>query len=232
MCGEQQADFSCHAGVHGSPPRVRGTGVTATSNDLLRRITPACAGNRVVRLDAFLDAGDHPRVCGEQRKNRILRYWLPGSPPRVRGTVDGFACSIASVRITPACAGNSCCCIHSFFSKQDHPRVCGEQFLWRFTSHPHRGSPPRVRGTGGGIRPPEPSIRITPACAGNRPRHSARWRHIPDHPRVCGEQIRCTSRAGFEIGSPPRVRGTEFGGYGKGLWWRITPACAGNRIHG
>ena len=49
---------------------------------------------------------DHPRVCGEQQKVMQLRTWLIGSPPRVRGTVDGLGDTSVTDRITPACAGN------------------------------------------------------------------------------------------------------------------------------
>ena len=45
---------------------MRGTAEELKGFDLRNRITPACAGNRMVmeRLEALYE--DHPRVCGEQ----------------------------------------------------------------------------------------------------------------------------------------------------------------------
>ena len=35
-----------------------------------KRITPACAGNRLILPPAAIEVRDHPRVCGEQRHYR------------------------------------------------------------------------------------------------------------------------------------------------------------------
>ena len=73
-------------GTSGSPPRVRGTALRALPCGGLKRITPACAGNRnEKRVIAFL-RWDHPRVCGEQTKGGGFLFCQSGSPPRVRGT--------------------------------------------------------------------------------------------------------------------------------------------------
>ena len=150
----------------------------------------------------------------------------------MRGTAFFSASSTAVFRITPACAGNSNASTTMGTYTQDHPRVCGEQSSIFNVPKSQIGSPPRVRGT-----VPHPPgymyrLRITPACAGNRNWDSDLYGGAGDHPRVCGEQIRCTSRAGCGIGSPPRVRGTAAlcpdGDIRKG----ITPACAGNRRRG
>ena len=133
--------------------------------------------------------------------------------------------------------------------EKDHPRVCGEQLFFRFTSLFFRGSPPRVRGTARArscdIRLPvdHPRVcgeqyhytyiilrsqRITPACAGNS--DTARRVSIDtrDHPRVCGEQIiRCPENP-MHLGSPPRVRGTVINLKVNAKKSGITPACAGN----
>ena len=91
------------------------------------------------------------------------------------------------------------------------------------------GSPPRVRGTVG------PAIRtghwggITPACAGNSEAQAIKEEADKDHPRVCGEQHASPKRPDISAGSPPRVRGTAAVVVGPFAWWRITPACAGNR---
>ena len=158
----------------------------------------------------------------------LFRRLLRGSPPRVRGTVAFIYLLWYNFRITPACAGNSLADEPRSENREDHPRVCGEQRLPSPSNPSLIGSPPRVRGTGGGIRPPEPSIRITPACAGNSPRGVPIAGDAGDHPRVCGEQllIRCLFQQ--KPGSPPRVRGTAPLTCSYVYPSRITPACAGN----
>ena len=173
------------------------------------RITPACAGNsRISRLAAF-SSRDHPRVCGEQCSLDFETFLHEGSPPRVRGTAARPKLSTSIVRITPACAGNSYFRFHLFCGQGDHPRVCGEQTLFRNVYALHKGSPPRVRGTGNLDYGGRSRRGITPACAGNS---QMAWRsRAPrrDHPRVCGEQIYITRSCSRETGSPPRVRGTD-----------------------
>ena len=50
---------------------------------------------------------------------------------------------------------------------RDHPRVCGEQEAGKGMKNVMEGSPPRVRGTVGGLSAEGAGARITPACAGN-----------------------------------------------------------------
>ena len=134
------------------------------------RITPACAGNRADAQNPQLHQGDHPRVCGEQRIYDCSCLGCFGSPPRVRGTGTAMSMTREEARITPACAGNSCCHAPAFLRREDHPRVCGEQYLFSRTIFDLLGSPPRVRGTVNQFFRGDEEVRITPACAGNRPR--------------------------------------------------------------
>ena len=132
------------------------------------RITPACAGNRVLPFSIFGSAKDHPRLRGEQHQLSVFICPEQGSPPLARGTVYRFAPGDADFRITPACAGNSSRYRKTGSSPRDHPRLRGEQGACRPCFIVALGSPPLARGTVcRGSRPP--SIRrITPACAGNR----------------------------------------------------------------
>ena len=94
------------------------------------KITPACAGNSA-HGDIFLFAWqDHPRVCGEQLASKLLMVLFKGSPPRVRGTVSVRAGNSMTVGITPACAGNRGAWVPDEQDIGDHPRVCGEQWVW------------------------------------------------------------------------------------------------------
>ena len=106
--------------------------------------------------------------------------------------------------------------------------MCGEQVRILLPFHPPEGSPPRVRGTAAFAEFKDPSIGITPACAGNS-RFEKRLRVLfQDHPRVCGEQTALRMFPCGRIGSPPRVRGTECLICAVAAGSGITPACAGN----
>ena len=87
VCGEKMAAFRMGAPVTGSPPRVRGKDLNAKRSFRRQRITPACAGKRLISWAELTGTA--------------------GSPPRVRGKVSGRVCTFAQNRITPACAGKS-----------------------------------------------------------------------------------------------------------------------------
>ena len=48
-------------------------------------ITPAYAGKSEKQVPFLPPYQDHPRVCGEKRKDTLDYYYPQGSPPRVRG---------------------------------------------------------------------------------------------------------------------------------------------------
>ena len=95
-----------------------------------------------------------------------------------------------------------------FFCK---PRVCGEK---PFLPKQHV---------------PEPGI--TPACAGKRQALAKALSRSRDHPRMCGEKESARPARPAAWGSPPHVRGKaeKNGTFCPGV--RITPACAGKRMH-
>ena len=86
MCGEQEIKKVIAANDKGSPPRVRGTGVSVRAGSNITGITPACAGNSYFQNFHHRHSEDHPRVCGEQHLLLDGARMRPGSPPRVRGT--------------------------------------------------------------------------------------------------------------------------------------------------
>ena len=152
-----------------------------------------------------------------------------GSPPRVRGTGCKKRTRSLSVRITPACAGNSFTLVLFAPCRADHPRVRGEQVSLLWFAFCGLGSPPRVRGTVLFPLKLLRKIRITPACAGNSTPMTQRALTAQDHPRVCGEQMGSMACSRPRPGSPPRVRGTGCFRKQQSQCKRITPACAGNR---
>ena len=127
VCGEQRWDANLPGKAVGSSPRVRGTVRAVVDLLVVTGIIPACAGNRSQELEPSRDAGDHPRVCGEQVKLRSKALGHLGSSPRVRGTARISSETCKRRGIIPACAGNSM------------PRCR--------VRRRGRGSSPRVRGT-------------------------------------------------------------------------------------
>ena len=85
VCGEKWPVPAVLFCPLGSPPRVRGKVVDSQCTLQHRRITPACAGKRGGPRSGQGPPRDHPRVCGEKYKRRILPLRSIGSPPRVRG---------------------------------------------------------------------------------------------------------------------------------------------------
>ena len=66
MCGEKRGHGHYTQYKQGSPPRVRGKGFSVYSFDVLKGITPACAGKRNLLKGFQVVVEDHPRVCGEK----------------------------------------------------------------------------------------------------------------------------------------------------------------------
>ena len=104
VCGEKGSRIFQDPAGRGSPPRMRGKGITWSCCGWTPRITPAYAGKRSGWPAAQRGPRDHPRVCGEKVDKVTVCGVIQGSPPRMRGKVC-------------VCV---CVCV-------DHPRVCGEK---------------------------------------------------------------------------------------------------------
>ena len=55
----------------------------------LIRITPAYAGKSNYDVAKINDGGDHPRLCGEKKCDRVKHCGSMGSPPPMRGKDKG-----------------------------------------------------------------------------------------------------------------------------------------------
>ena len=207
MCGEKQDTAGPPESVVGSPPRVRGEGCPVATGERCPGITPACAGRSNIGKLKVRRPLDHPRVCGEKTRNSVIKSYMKGSPPRVRGEDGVIEATSYSTRITPACAGRSVVGINQNQLVQDHPRVCGEKASTRQVKVQVAGSPPRVRGE---VDADRPAVL-----------------HEDEMIELYAEMENPTWDEEAEAGSPPRVRGEErrrlFGDRHAG----ITPACAG-----
>ena len=152
----------------GSPPRVRGKDCCKLTPPVCFGITPASAGKSLWAYHTSCSRWDHPRECGEKTNVPSINGLAFGSPPRVRGKVDGLFQSLTEIRITPASAGkrrrNRC----MLQAPGDHPRECGEKLQCRVPTAISSGSPPRVRGKEGKEMIKNQQGRITPASAGKR----------------------------------------------------------------
>ena len=209
MCGEKGVILELRRAIEGSPPHVRGKGVSAAACAVSCRITPACAGKRYARTGSAFTSRDHPRMCGEKSTVNVKPCGKTGSPPHVRGKGDVQAKVKALDRITPACAGKSLFAARRGFSNWDHPRMCGEKCQKSSSGFQVQGSPPHVRGKGLGFPVLFRLLGITPACAG----------------KSFLLRLFCL----LCLGSPPHVRGKGQSALRSGKQTRITPACAGKR---
>ena len=146
VCGEKRVRISCSRVSQGSPPRVRGKGLRAGITARGQGITPACAGKSPPYSRIPPRDGDHPRVCGEKSLAEGAQASDLGSPPRVRGKAPINRHQAEEHGITLAYAGKSCPPQAPTFTRQDHPRVCGEKCPPGKFFFMTVGSPPRVRG--------------------------------------------------------------------------------------
>ena len=146
MCGEKTSLSVTSNQTGGSPPHVRGKGKRRISSKNGFRITPACAGKRSDTLNPVAMHRDHPRMCGEKGDTTSAQTTPPGSPPHVRGKVEGYLSSQERRRITPACAGKRFRCFMPWQIRRDHPRMCGEKVFFILSPLYIVGSPPHVRG--------------------------------------------------------------------------------------
>ena len=104
--GEQALAFVPSVCVVGSPPLARGTVRYFLFGPAKTRITPACAGNRILMALRACIRWDHPRLRGEQFARVMPAPYSTGSPPLARGTVLTRNAARINAGITPACAGN------------------------------------------------------------------------------------------------------------------------------
>ena len=86
---------------------MRGKGAEGGTNLRNVRITPAYAGKRLPLMLMRAVSWDHPRLCGEKRKNPHRTWTVSGSPPPMRGKVKPLGNDEWHTGITPAYAGKS-----------------------------------------------------------------------------------------------------------------------------
>ena len=134
---------------------------------VLKRFTPAHAGNTVFLPDQSTTHQVHPRSRGEYNLLSQIGYKAGGSPPLTRGIHFLKLTKKTSVRFTPAHAGNTST-LHTIFPCcQVHPRSRGEYACQASEKAGYSGSPPLTRGIQAGVWLHRYRVGFTPAHAGN-----------------------------------------------------------------
>ena len=106
----------------------------------------------------------------------------------MRGKEEVYNGHDNEARIIPAGAGKRATGLLRSASRQDHPRGCGEKWLFPARPQSSPGSSPRVRGKAAPYVYDVADARIIPAGAGkSTPTMIANFA-AKDHPRGCGEK--------------------------------------------
>ena len=72
MRGEKLRRSNFYDSHIGSPPHARGKGEIKDDCHRFGRITPACAGKRLLGAFLWLQLQDHPRMRGEKQGREVL----------------------------------------------------------------------------------------------------------------------------------------------------------------
>ena len=107
-CGENEFKNAPLSRASGSPPQVRGKRIDLIDDSGEKRITPAGAGKTGADRNGKRNPADHPRRCGENRRQELYIARGDGSPPQVRGKLHPRHKQRRFAGITPAGAGKTC----------------------------------------------------------------------------------------------------------------------------
>ena len=152
---------------------------------------------------------------------------MPGSSPRVRGSLGAYDLTSDILGIIPAGAGLTYS--HSLYhiTIWDHPRGCGAHMASSSSSLGYSGSSPRVRGSLDDGYKAGRASGIIPAGAGLTQQCAAVRAIDWDHPRGCGAHAAMVRLMRTSKGSSPRVRGSLFFSFASRHFSGIIPAGAG-----
>ena len=105
----------------------------------------------------------------------------------MRGKLRPHPTALGNARNIPAYAGKTSLRTVRYTPHQEHPRVCGENWMRLGLTRMLKGTSPRMRGK------PQPRTRRCrtrgniPAYAGKTHLYELLTRETEEHPRVCGE---------------------------------------------
>ena len=104
------------------------------NEDTIRRTRniPAYAGKTKSDNKNAEEQKEHPRVCGENLTHTQIQISLRGTSPRMRGKRALTAIKSIGDRNIPAYAGKTNYFGSVVAEMEEHPRVCGENFVGGF----------------------------------------------------------------------------------------------------
>ena len=151
---------------HGSSPRMRGKqtipGLKVTHEGLI----PAHAGKTADSPPRPRSRPAHPRACGENFIQGMVKGLVQGSSPRMRGKrCISFSLS-SGWGLIPAHAGKTSCSKTRSPRSTAHPRACGENAVAALAARAVAGSSPRMRGKRANRVTSNQITRLIPAHAG------------------------------------------------------------------
>ncbi len=105
--------------------------------------------------------------------------------------------------------------------------MCGDNEVAYQGQEQAFGTPPRVWGQLRLQRPPQRRKRNTPTCVGTTHSGASCIKNAPEHPHVCGDNVRAAGGQFDNYGTPPRVWGQLNPRIQAGFIPRNTPTCVG-----
>ena len=206
---------------------MRGSQTLQALRYQLRGIIPAHAGLTAEKHPSPIVLEDHPRACGA---HFVIQMKLPsvrGSSPRMRGSHSLHHIFLFLGGIIPAHAGLTSCRSARCGRSRDHPRACGAHRYSKDCGGKRQGSSPRMRGSQERNQNTCNLYGIIPAHAGLTPDYCPTESPDWDHPRACGAHNEDSTERARELGSSPRMRGSQSLSLKRAANPGIIPAHAG-----
>ncbi len=174
------------------------------------RFIPTHVGNTAGCLRSPAFSAVHPHACGEHNRPAKGSLMVPGSSPRMWGTLREVLLQRHHARFIPTHVGNTTSSRRPPIWRPVHPHACGE--------HPNplellpssSGSSPRMWGTHRTRAVQLATQRFIPTHVGNTRDWPAAARHPAVHPHACGEHSTLIANAQATAGSSPRMWGTHL----------------------
>ncbi len=146
VCGENGSGVGVAGLACGTSPRMRGKRMEIQANPKPRRNIPAYAGKTYQAAKTQGGQQEHPRVCGENEPSTPSNSRPSGTSPRMRGKLRDENHEGGCLRNIPAYAGKTRHGAWPGQVREEHPRVCGENFTHLPLSMLRCGTSPRMRG--------------------------------------------------------------------------------------
>ncbi len=147
-CGERRRWLDRVSGGVGSSPRMWGTASCLLAHLAKRRFIPTHVGNGPATENQRKKIAVHPHACGERFVISEVYALVPGSSPRMWGTVVAVQVAQRFRRFIPTHVGNGLAPLATTRTSPVHPHACGERWRGHGGQRTPGGSSPRMWGTG------------------------------------------------------------------------------------